>query len=294
MSVRMVNRGGRAALVLGESAVDLERTSRGAFGPDPMEVLERWEELRAWAAGVQLAGGEPLDPEVLGPPVPRPRKVFGVGLNYRDHAAEAGLEIPTQPMIFTKFPSCLAGPRSPIPLGSDRVDWEVELVAVVGRGGRHIPEARVPQHIAGYCVGQDISDRRLQFADRPPQFSLGKSADGYGPIGPALVALDAFDDPDDLRLTCDVSGERMQDGRSRDMIFSVPELVAFLSRHLTLEPGDLIFTGTPAGVGSVRTRRRYLVPGDEVRSAIEGIEGELVNRCAAGEAEGPAGPRPER
>jgi len=289
MPVQMVQRGGRAGLVVDGAVVDLEQASRGAFGPDPMAALERWEELRAWAEGVRLSGGDPLAPERLGPPVPRPRKVFGVGLNYRDHAAEAGLETPARPMIFTKFPSCLSGPRDPIPLTSDRVDWEVELVVAIGRGGRDIPEARAGEHVAGYCVGQDISARRQQFADSPPQFSLGKSADGYGPIGPALVSLDAFGDPDDLGLTCDVAGERVQDGRTRDMIFPVPELVAFLSRFLTLEPGDLIFTGTPGGVGSVRRPRRYLAPGDEVRSAIEGIEGELRNLCVAAEAEGERG-----
>lgn len=288
MAVRMVNREGRAGLVVDGGVVDLERASGGDFGPDPMAALARWEELCAWVAGAEgkLAGGEPLDPERLGPPVPRPRKVFGVGLNYRDHAAEAGLEVPGQPMIFTKFPSCLAGPRAPIPLTSDRVDWEVELVVVVGRGGRRIAESAALDHVAGCCVGQDVSDRRLQFADRPPQFSVGKSADGYGPIGPALVSMDAVGDPGDLWLTCDVSGERMQEGHTRDLIFPVPALVAWLSRHLTLEPGDLIFTGTPAGVGSTRRPPRYLAPGDEVRSAIQGL-GELLNRCTAADADPP-------
>jgi 2-keto-4-pentenoate hydratase/2-oxohepta-3-ene-1,7-dioic acid hydratase in catechol pathway len=165
-------------------------------------------------------------------------------------------------------------------LSSDYVDWEVELVVVLGRGGRRIPEAQALDHVAGYCVGQDISDRRLQFADRPPQFCLGKSVDGFGPTGPAVVSLDAFADPNDLRLTCDVSGERMQDGRTSDMIFPVPTLVAFISGLCTLEAGDLIFTGTPSGVGSTRDPRRYLKAGETITSAIEGI-GTLVNRCVA-------------
>lgn len=282
MSVRLVNAAGRAALALDGRVVDLERRSEGRFGADPMQALERWDALTSWAAGVSAAADDPeLDPGTLGPCVPRPRKVFGVGLNYRAHAAEAGLDLPKQPLIFTKFPSCLAGPRADVELTSERVDFEVELVAVIGRRGRRIAESDAASHVAGYCVGQDISDRALQFADRPPQFSLGKSADGYGPIGPALVSLDAFADPDDLPLWCEVSGERLQDDRTGDMIFTVPELVAYLSRYLTLEPGDLIFTGTPAGVGSVRDPRRYLAPGDEIVSGIEGI-GELRNRCVAG------------
>ena len=167
-----------------------------------------------------------------------------------------------------------------MPLASERVDYEVELVAVLGRRVRGIPESQALDALAGYCVGQDISDRALQFAGKPPQFSLGKSSDGFGPIGPALVSLDAFADPDDLELWCDVSGERRQHERTRDMIFPVGELVAYLSRFCTLEPGDLIFTGTPAGVGSVRRPRVYLAPGDVIESGIEGI-GELRNRCVA-------------
>ena len=281
MSVALVWVSGRAGVRIGKGFVDVERASAGRFGSDPMRLLEAWPAFRDWAAGLSAGDAEPLDESLLGPCVPRPAKVFAIGLNYRAHAAEAGLEIPKQPMVFTKFPSCLVGPCADVPLTSERVDYEVELVAVIGRGGRRIDEARAFEHVAGYCVGQDISDRALQFADRPPQFSLGKSADGYGPIGPAVVPLDAFDDPDDLPLWCEVSGERLQQDRTRGMIFPVAELVAYLSRFCTLEPGDLIFTGTPAGVGSVRSPRRYLAVGDEIRSGIDGI-GELHNRCTAG------------
>src|SRR5438445_1371317 len=188
------------------------------------------------------------------------------------------MEIPQTPVVFTKFPNCLVGPRADVVLSSAFVDWEVELVVVIGRGGRRIPETRALDYVAGYCVGQDISDRRIQFADKPPQFSMGKSIDTFGPIGPVLVSTDAFPDPNDLALSCDISGERMQDARTSDMIFSVPAVVAFLSGMCTLEPGDLIFTGTPAGVGSTRNPRRYLREGDEIVSSIEGI-GRLVNRC---------------
>ncbi len=278
--MRLGNLAGRAVVLdeAGAHALDLERGSGGRFGADPMEALRRFDELAAWAAGADPAAGEPLDPARLGPCVPRPGSVFAIGLNYRDHAAEAGLEVPAAPMVFTKFPSCLAGPRADVPLFSDRVDWEVELVVAIGRPCAGVAPGRAMEHVAGYCVGQDISDRRLQFADRPPQFSLGKSRPGFGPIGPALTGLDALADPEDLALSCAVDGETVQESRTREMIFPVPELLSYLSRHCPLAPGDLIFTGTPAGVGSVRTPRRYLSPGQSLVSRIEGL-GELRNCC---------------
>ena len=281
VSIRFANVRGRASLLVGDGVVDVERASGGRFAADPMAAVASWSEFADWAAGLRLGEAQgPLIEADLGAPVPRPRSVFAIGLNYREHAREAGLELPKQPMVFTKFPGCLAGPRGDIVCHSERVDWEVELVVVIGRGGRGIAERDALAHVAGYTVGQDVSDRRLQFADVPPQFSLGKSIDGYGPLGPAVVSLDAFADPNDLALTCDVSGERMQDGRTSDMVFGVPALVAYLSRWCSLAPGDLIFTGTPAGVGSTRDPRRYLEAGDEVVSTIEGI-GTLRNRCIA-------------
>jgi 2,4-diketo-3-deoxy-L-fuconate hydrolase len=277
----LANVDGRAALVIEDRCVDVEERSGGAFCADPMEVLANWDAFSDWARGQEAREQDPdLDPVRLGPCVPRPQQVFGIGLNYRDHAAEAGLDIPETPMVFTKFPSCLSGPYCEIALTSDRVDWEVELVVVMGRQAHGVAPEQALDTVAGFCVGQDISDRRLQFSDRPAQFSLGKSATGYGPIGPEVVSLDALEDPGALVLSCEVGGERMQEGHTRDMIFSVPELVAYLSRYCTLEPGDLIFTGTPAGVGSVRSPRRYLAPGDVITSEIEGLGG-LVNRCVA-------------
>lgn len=279
--MRLANHAGRAVLLTREGAIDLERASGGRLPSDPMRAIAAWEGVREFAAGHGGAATEPLPAEAeLGPPVPAPRSVFGVGLNYRDHAREAGLELPKSPLVFTKFPSCLAGPCAEVVLSSDRVDYEVELVAVIGRGGRNISASGALAHVAGYCVGQDVSDRRVQFADKPPQFSLGKSFDGYGPIGPAIVSLDELADPEDLPLTCTIGGERLQSGRTSDMIFSVEALVAFLSRICTLAPGDLIFTGTPAGVGSVRKPPRYLAPGDVIESRIEGL-GSLRNRCVA-------------
>jgi 2-keto-4-pentenoate hydratase/2-oxohepta-3-ene-1,7-dioic acid hydratase in catechol pathway len=277
MAMRLANLGGRAQLVVGDGLVDLEKASGGAFPSDPMAAFEMWDAIRSFAEGIQQPE-VPLDEKRLGPPVPRPAKVFGVGLNYRSHAEEAGLEVPKSPLIFTKFPSCLVGPRADVVLSSAFVDWEAELVVVIGRAGRRIPAERALEHVAGFTAGQDISDRKIQFADKPPQFSMGKSIDTFGPIGPAVVSLDGFADPNDLALSCDVDAERMQEARTTDMIFAVPELVAYLSSLCTLAPGDLVFTGTPAGVGSVRNPRRYLKPDETITTTIEGI-GTLRNRC---------------
>ncbi|MEB2283112.1 MAG: fumarylacetoacetate hydrolase family protein [Myxococcales bacterium] len=281
MSLRFATVAGRASLLLDDALIDVARAADGRFSADPMAALAAWDAFADWARGRSAADATgPRSPVDLGPPVPRPPKVFAIGMNYADHAREAKLEIPRSPVVFTKFPNCISGPFADVELYSDRVDWEVELVVVIGRRGRRIAEGAALAHVAGYMVGQDISDRRMQFADKPPQFSMGKSLDGYGPTGPALVALDSFADPNDLGLTCAVAGERMQSGRTRDMIFPVATLVAYLSKWCTLEPGDLIFTGTPAGVGSTRDPRRYLAVGDEIVSTIEGI-GTMRNRCVA-------------
>jgi 2-keto-4-pentenoate hydratase/2-oxohepta-3-ene-1,7-dioic acid hydratase in catechol pathway len=283
MTVRLANAKGRASLVVGDHLVDVERAANGKFSADPMAALAKWDAFTSWAAGVGAgAATSALNESELGPTVPRPAKVFAIGLNYKGHAQEAGLPLPVKPMVFTKFPNCLVGPRADVVLSSEYVDWEVELVVVLGRRAHKISESRVFDYIAGYCAGQDISDRRLQFSDTPPQFSMGKSIDTFGPLGPALVSIDAFADPNDLQLTCDVAGERMQDARTSDMVFSVPQLVSYLASLCTLEPGDIIFTGTPAGVGSVRDPRRYLKAGEEIVSTIEGI-GTLRNRCVATE-----------
>ncbi|HKU42360.1 MAG TPA: fumarylacetoacetate hydrolase family protein [Polyangiales bacterium] len=276
--IEFCNVGGRSSLHIEGRVLDVERRSHGSFSSDPMDALARWEQFHTWAEALRP---DPTDPELdraqLGPCVPRPNQVFGIGLNYRDHAKEAGLPEPKQPMVFTKFPSCLAGAQATIPLTSDTVDWEVELVVVMGHSTHAVSERDALEHVAGFCIGQDVSDRRLQFADQPPQFSLGKSARNFGPIGPWLVSRHAVNWAE-LDLVCDVNGERMQNGHSRDMVFGVPALIAYISRFVTLLPGDLIFTGTPAGVGSTRNPRRYLKPGDLVRSEITGL-GTLENRC---------------
>ena len=274
--MKLANVGGRAALVLGDEIADLATASDGRFGPDPMQVYEEWDSVTAFAATV-TAGTGPLDAGALGNPVPRPRQVFAIGLNYRSHAEESGMAVPEVPATFTKFPASLSGPHDPIPIVGDAVDWEVELVAVIGRHADRVAEADGWSHVAGLTIGQDISDRHLQFA-AGAQFSLGKSRRGYGPMGPWVVTPDELTNPDDLALGCSVDGEVVQDARTSDLIFSVPRLVAELSAVLPLRPGDVIFTGTPAGVGFTRQPSRSLRPGNVLETWIDGI-GTIRNPC---------------
>lgn len=277
-SIQLANLEGRGVLLRDGRCIDVAERSGGALPSDPMALIADFDAFCDWAADVQATGDETaLDPAKLGPCVPNPSQVFAIGLNYRDHAQEASIPIPNKPMVFTKFPSCLAGPTASVKMKGDTTDYEVELVVVIGRGGADIGEADAMSHVAGYCVGQDITDRRMQFSDKPPQFSMGKSLPGFGPIGPAVVAVRDIASPQDLAITCDVNGERRQDSRTSKMIFSVPQLVADLSSRCTLRPGDLIFTGTTSGVGSLRNPRSYLKDGDEVRSEIEGL-GVMLNR----------------
>jgi 2-keto-4-pentenoate hydratase/2-oxohepta-3-ene-1,7-dioic acid hydratase in catechol pathway len=280
MTFRLGSVDGRATLVHGDALHDLERCTGGAFGPDPMAAVAEHRRLHEVAAGLdgRQATGR-LSDAILDAPVPRPTNVFAVGLNYRSHAAETGMAhdgTPPAPLVFTKFPSCICAPGTDIALEADSVDWEVELVVVIGTSGKHIAVADAWDHVAGLTIGQDISDRTLQFAATPPHFDLGKSRDTYGPIGPLLVSVDAFDDPDDVTLSCEINGERRQHASTTDMIFPVPALIAYLSSILTLQPGDLIFTGTPDGVGMATGD--FLEPGDVITSTIEGI-GTFDNRC---------------
>lgn len=276
--MKIANLDGRLALVLDDAVADVETASDGRFGPDPMGAFAEWEAFTSWADGVRDATG-PLDMSRLRCPVPAPRQVFAIGLNYRSHAEEAGMDVSSVPATFTKFPASLSGPFDDIPVVGDTVDWEVELVAVVGARADRVAEADAWSHIAGLTVGQDISDRTLQFA-AGMQFSLGKSRPGYGPMGPWLVTPDEVPDRDDLALGCRVNGETVQDARTADLVLSVGALVAELSAILPLLPGDVIFTGTPAGVGMSRKPPRSLQPGDVLETWIEGI-GELRNTCVA-------------
>ncbi|MGB5756890.1 MAG: fumarylacetoacetate hydrolase family protein, partial [Acidimicrobiales bacterium] len=217
-----------------------------------------------------------LGEATLGSPVPKPRNVFGIGLNYRPHAEESNMELPERPLVFGKFASCIVGPNDDVELRSQTADWEVELVVVIGTPGRDIAADSAWDHVLGLTVGQDVSDRRLQFAAKPPHFDLGKSRDTYGPMGPVLVSTDSFDDPTDLAITCDINGEQKQSDRTTSLIFSVAELIEYLSAIVTLGVGDVIFTGTPAGVGA--GSKTFLQPGDVITSTVEGI-GTMVNTC---------------
>ena len=277
---RLLNVNGRTALEHEGKWHDLAALSGDDTLGDPMVAVSRHSELHEWSARCPaVTAGGALADVVLGAPVPRPLQVFGIGLNYRDHAQESGMDLPPAPLTFTKFPTCVAGPTADVSLSGAMVDWEAEIVAVIGQPASHVPVTEAWSVVAGLTLGQDISDRAVQLTGSPPQFSLGKSFAGYGPIGPALVSVDSFADPDDIGLWCDVAGRRVQESRTNQLIFSIPTLVAYLSSICRLEPGDLIFTGTPAGVGMATGR--FLVEGDVVDTGAETI-GSLRNTCVAG------------
>jgi 2,4-didehydro-3-deoxy-L-rhamnonate hydrolase len=274
--MKLANHRGRAVLVFDDSIADVHDASRGRFGPDPMSVFVNWPAFVEFAGGL-TTGTAPLDEKELDCPVPAPRQVFAIGLNYRSHAEESGMAVPSVPATFTKFPASLSGPFSDIEIVGDTVDWEVELVAVIASRADRIHESEAWSYVAGLTVGQDISDRTLQFA-AGSQFSLGKSRRGFGPMGPWMVTLDEVPDPDNLALGCAVDGETVQDAHTAELIFSVPRLIAELSAVLSLLPGDVLFTGTPAGIGATRKPPRFLRPGQVLESWIEGI-GTIRNRC---------------
>jgi 2-keto-4-pentenoate hydratase/2-oxohepta-3-ene-1,7-dioic acid hydratase in catechol pathway len=281
--VKVANVSGRLSLVTEpDLALDVQQASGGRFSSDVQAAYDRWDELVEFAAGL---GEEPsvavkVSAEAFGNPVPAPRQVFAIGLNYAAHASESSFAAPDEPPVFTKFVTSLAGPYGEVVLPPGSVDWEVELVVVLGRRGHRVPADDAWSHVAGVSVGQDISERQLQRVGPAPQFSLAKSYPGFGPIGPVLVTPDELDDPDDLELGCLINGEQMQKSRTSEMIFGVPELIARLSAVTPLLPGDVIFTGTPSGVGLGRTPQRFLAPGDELVSYVRGV-GEMRHRMVA-------------
>lgn len=208
----------------------------------------------------------------LGVPVKGVGKFIGIGLNYADHAAETGLPLPTEPIVFMKAVSCLSGPDDPvmIPPGSKKTDWEVELGVVIGKRAQHVSEADALTHVAGYCVVNDVSERAYQF-ERGSQWDKGKGCDSFGPVGPWLVTRDEVLDVQSLDLYLELNGKRMQSGSTSTMIFTVAQIVSYLSRFMTLEPGDIIATGTPPGVGVARVPQRFLKRGDTLRLGIAGL-----------------------
>ena len=281
--MRIANLKGRLVIVTDAGVVDVEKASSRLFAADPQSVYHRWDDFREWAATADLSDAQPVfDTALLGPPAPRPAQIFAVGLNYREHAAETGLQLPHHPMVFTKFVSCLTGAYSPIAIPeAGNTDWEIELVVVLGRHARRVSAEHGWDYVAGLSVGQDLSERITQVRDpAPQQMSLGKSLPGYGPVGPWLVTPDELSDPDSLQISCAVDGEQMQRACTADMVFPVAELISQLSEVLPLLPGDIVFTGTPAGVGYGMKPPRYLRPGQTLISRIDGI-GELRNPIVA-------------
>jgi len=285
--MRIANLNGRACLLDGDQALDIATASSGKFGPDPTTIYDTWDGFLTWALPVRVAEHpetKAFDRADLLTPVPRPTQILAVGLNYAEHAQESKLKVPDNPLVFTKFASSLAGTDTVVSLSGDKIDWEAELVVVVGRTGRDIAVADGWDYVAGLSVGQDISDRTVQWWGDASQFSLGKSFAGYAPVGPAVVTVDEFDaiDRDDLRVTSTlvtpgVADRTLQDGRTSRMIFSIPELIARLSAIVELRAGDLIFTGTPAGVGIGLNPPEYLKSGQTLTTEIEGI-GEIHQR----------------
>lgn len=266
--MKLANVNGRASLVLGDEIADVAKASDGRFGSDLSAVYDEWAELTSFAATV-TTGTAPLVEADLGCPVPFPRQVFAIGLNYRSHAEESGMALPTVPATFTKFPASLGGPFDDIEIVGQAIDWEVELVVVIGtRASRLASPEEALAHIAGYTIGNDVSERSWQLGKDGGQWSQGKSFPTFGPLGPSVL-IDPVD-PTGLGLRSWVNGEPRQDSSSRDMIFAVDHLVWFLSQAMTLEPGDLVFTGTPEGV-ALSGRFPYLKDGDVIELEIDGL-----------------------
>jgi 2-keto-4-pentenoate hydratase/2-oxohepta-3-ene-1,7-dioic acid hydratase in catechol pathway len=249
--MRLADINGRAAVLTApDRAVDLADASGGRFSPDIQLAYEQWDDVTAFAATLDDTTAVPVSAADYGNPVPRPRQIYAIGLNYTAHAKESGFAVPDSPTVFTKFVTCLTGPTGEVALPPGSVDWEVELVAVIGKAA---------------------DERELQRTGPAPQFSMAKSYPGFGPLGPVVVTPDEVPDRDDLELGCLVDGEQLQKSRTSDMVFSVAELVAWLSAITPLLPGDIIFTGTPSGVGMGRKPQRFLKPGQELVTYIEGI-----------------------
>lgn len=280
--MRLANLNGRAVLVTEEGIIDVAQSSNGAFSSDLDKLLGHLDQLTKWSSGARVSLTQEIAPEdfarnpLLGPVIKQPGQVFAIGLNYRTHAAEMGLTLPSSPMVFTKFPSSVGGANASFHVPSDRTDWEAELVVVIGKRGRNISVEDALSHVAGYCVGQDLSDRELQLNGSPAQFSLGKSYENFAPIGPWITTVDEIAHPNDLEIKCSVNGVLYQDSHTSDMVFTVPELISYLSTVCELRPGDIMFTGSPHGVGQGQDPAVFLQPGDVVETSIEGL-GSLRN-----------------
>ena len=264
----------------------------GLPGREKPGVVDREGRIRDLSGHVDDIGGRALDPAVLaglgaldpnslplvpgdprfGPCVTGVGKFICIGLNYSDHAAETGAKVPPEPIIFMKATSAISGPNDDLllPRGSEKTDWEVELGVVIGAKAKYVSEAEALDHVAGYCTVHDVSERAFQI-ERHGQWTKGKSCDTFGPIGPWLVTRDEVPVPQDLRMWLKVNGELMQDGSTKTMVYGVAFLVSYLSRFMSLQPGDIISTGTPPGVGMGMKPPRFLKPGDVVELGVEGL-----------------------
>jgi len=272
------DRGPRAAALRDGGFVDLQANDRG-LPASLRELFAAGDEVLKRAAAVAATGSvQPCDEKRLMAPIADPPKVICVGLNYADHAKESGAEVGPEPIIFNKFPSAVCGPHDPIRLPpiSQQVDYEAELVVVIGRGGSEIPKADARSHVAGYMCGHDVSARDWQLHKPGGQWLLGKTFDTFAPCGPALVTPDEVPDPEKLRITFRLNGETLQDSTTAQLIFGIDHLISYISAVATLESGDLIFTGTPPGVGAARKPPVFLKPGDTAEVEIEGL-GVLTN-----------------
>jgi 2-keto-4-pentenoate hydratase/2-oxohepta-3-ene-1,7-dioic acid hydratase in catechol pathway len=277
MSFKLGTTNDRAILINEDNYYDLEQISNGSVSSDSVQALSSIDELNALSAKLQDTTPTGKLSEIeLGNPVPNSRNSYAVGLNYKGHAEEGGMEIPEVPMVFTKHTSCFVGPKANVEMRSDFVDYEAELVVVIGKEGKDIKKENGWEHVAGMCIGQDISDRPAQFATQPPMFNLGKSFDTYGPMGPYLVSPDSLDNCESLDLECKLNGKTMQKDNTNDLIFDVPTIISYLSEIVTLKVGDTIWTGTPSGVGA--TQGIFLKDGDILTTSIEGL-GEMENKC---------------
>jgi 2-keto-4-pentenoate hydratase/2-oxohepta-3-ene-1,7-dioic acid hydratase in catechol pathway len=273
--MRIANLDGRSTIVTDEGLVDIATSSNGAFSSSIDKCITQLDKLRSWCGSASptpmdlTTPSELLGDTRLGPVVTSPQQIFAVGLNYRHHAEEMGLVLPKEPMVFTKFVSSLCGPNDELPLPSPTTDFEAELVVVIGKRSRNVSVGDALSTVAGYCVGQDFSERTLQMKGTPAQFSLGKSFRNFTPVGPWLTTTDEVDDANDLVIRCSVNGTQYQDSNTSDMVFGVEEVVSYLSGVVELRPGDLIFTGSPHGVGQGQRPPVYLQPGDTVVTSIE-------------------------
>ena len=247
-----------------------------AIAPESLDKLRELDPGR-----LPLVSGNPG----IGPCVAGVGKFMCIGLNYSDHAAESGMDVPTEPVLFMKATSAISGPNDDIviPRGSEKTDWEVELGVVIGKTAKYVDVADALNYVAGYCVINDLSERAFQL-ESTGQWVKGKSCDSFGTIGPWLVTRDEVPDPQNLALWLDVNGHRFQNGSTRTMVFGVDEIVSYLSRFMSLQPGDIISTGTPPGVGLGQNPQVYLSPGDSVRLGIAGL-GEQSQRCVTEGAE---------